>query len=93
MRILEQHLPNEGVTPGFSLDAGFRLRNGEITSLQAKTKKGAKLLSSKVSSAVVSPGATSRAVSDVVGGKRAKSENNKENKGPRGARETKASRE
>lgn len=32
-RILEQGLPNEGITPGFTLDAGFRVRNGEVTSL------------------------------------------------------------
>ena len=28
MRILESNLPSEGITPGFSLDAGFRIRNG-----------------------------------------------------------------
>ena len=92
MRILESSLPNEGISPGFSLTAGFRFRNGEMTSLQPKTKKGSKLQSVKTS-ASVTPGQTSR-VGD-QGGKRAKSEANKENKGKpqAGAQELKATRE
>ena len=93
MRILESNLPSEGITPSFSLDAGFRIRDGEITSLQPKTKKGSKLLSAK-QSASVTPGQTSRAGTEFSGGKRTKSENNKENKGAKaGVREMKAMRE
>jgi len=92
MRILESNLPSEGITPGFSLDAGFRIRDGEMTSLQPKTKKGSKLTTAKVS-AVTTPGQTSRAGTE-FSGKRTKSENNKENKGVKaGVREMKMMRE
>jgi len=96
MRVLEHSLPNEGITPGFSLDAGFRMRDGEMTSLSGKTKKGSKLNSNKVS-ASVTPGQTSRANAD-LGGKRTKSENIKDKgarpkSGASGVRELKAKRE